>query len=121
MIQWNNNQNDYLLSKWDQNPHTLWRFYLQDVNLPDKVVMDPMMGGGTTVVEALRLGCKVIAGDLNPVAWFTVKKQVEDIDPGNLKAALDDLDRNIGNDLRKYYITLCPECKNKSEALYYFN
>ena len=26
------------------------------------------MGGGTTIVEALQLGCKVIGGDLNPVA-----------------------------------------------------
>jgi len=24
------------------------------------VVLDPFMGGGTTIVEALRLGCKVI-------------------------------------------------------------
>jgi len=29
----------------------------------------PFMGGGTTIVEALRLGCKVIGVDLNPVAW----------------------------------------------------
>ena len=120
MIQWDNNQNDYVLSKWDQNPHSLWSFYSHDVRLPKKVVMDPMMGGGTTVVEALRLGCKVIAGDLNPVAWFTVKKQIEDIDPSQIKDNLVLLDKNIGDDLRKYYITICPECKNEAEVLYFF-
>jgi tRNA G10 N-methylase Trm11 len=29
------------------------------------VILDPFMGGGTTVVEPLRLGCKVIGVDLN--------------------------------------------------------
>jgi putative DNA methylase len=120
MIQWNNNQNDYVSSKWDQNPHTLWNFYSHDVKFPGKIVLDPMMGGGTTVVEALRLGCKVIAGDLNPVAWFVVKKQIENIDPQQLKAALTSLDKKIGDDLRKYYKTICPECGNEAEALYYF-
>src|SRR5439155_7531306 len=38
-------------------------FYKDHTNDPDtkgKVILDPFMGGGTTVVEALRLGCKVI-------------------------------------------------------------
>ena len=39
-------------------------------------VLDPFMGDGTTVVEALRLGCHVIGIDLNPVAWFIVKTEV---------------------------------------------
>lgn len=39
-------------------------------------VLDPFMGGGTTVVEALRLGCDVTGTDLNPVAWFIVKTEV---------------------------------------------
>ena len=38
------------------------------------------MGGGTTVVEALRLGCKVIDIDLNPIAWFIVKTEIEPVD-----------------------------------------
>jgi adenine-specific DNA methylase len=38
------------------------------------------MGGGTTVVEALRLGCKVICIDLNPIAWFIVKTEIESVE-----------------------------------------
>ncbi|MBW1717203.1 MAG: DUF1156 domain-containing protein, partial [Deltaproteobacteria bacterium] len=54
-------------------------FYKDHTNDPDtkgKVILDPFMGGGTTVVEPLRLGCKVIGIDLNPVAWFIVKTEV---------------------------------------------
>jgi len=43
---------------------------LIDQYCKEKIVLDPFMGGGTTVVEALRLGCRVIGVDINPVAWF---------------------------------------------------
>lgn len=69
-------------------------FYKDHTNDPDtngKVVLDPFMGGGTTVVEALRLGCKVIGIDLNPVAWFIVKTEVEPVDLQELDAAFERL------------------------------
>ncbi len=42
---------------------------------PDDVVLDPFMGGGTTIVEALASGRRSIGIDLNPLATFvaTVK------------------------------------------------
>lgn len=39
-----------------------------DVKTEDKVVLDLTAGGGSIPFEALRLGCKVIANELNPVA-----------------------------------------------------
>ena len=69
-------------------------FYRDHTNDPDtsgKVILDPFMGGGTTVVEALRLGCKVVGVDLNPVAWFIVKTEVEPVDLAALEAAFDRL------------------------------
>ena len=105
---------------WNGKPNSLWEFYSKDVNLSGKVVLDPMMGGGTTVIEALKLGCKVIAGDLNPVSWFLVKKQVEDIDPELIAQTLEKLDYEIGTELRRYYQTTCSECEETAEAIYYF-
>lgn len=69
-------------------------FYKNHADDPDtkgKVVLDPFMGGGTTVVEALRLGCKVIGIDLNPVAWFIVKTEIEPVDLVALAAAFERL------------------------------
>lgn len=69
-------------------------FYKDHSHDPDtqgRVVLDPFMGGGTTVVEALRLGCKVIGIDLNPVAWFIVKTEVEPVDIAALKHAFERL------------------------------
>jgi len=111
---------DDKLDGWSGNPDSLWEFYARDVELNGKIVLDPMMGGGTTVVEALKLGCKVIGGDLNPVSWFLVKKQVDDIDPNLLESTLQKLEDDLGTELRQYYKTTCPECKETAEAIYYF-
>jgi len=54
-----------------------------------------MMGGGTTVVEALRTGGKVVAQNLNPVAWFLVKKIVEPVDINKLKEAFKKLESEV--------------------------
>lgn len=40
-------------------------------------VLDPFAGGGAIPLEAMRLGCEVTAGDLNPVAWFILKCTLE--------------------------------------------
>ena len=40
--------------------------HAEDRDTKGIVVLDPFMGGGTTVVEALRLGCKAIGIDLEP-------------------------------------------------------
>ncbi len=88
-------------------------FYKNHSNDPDlkgKVVLDPFMGGGTTVVEALRLGCKVVGIDLNPVAWFIVKTEVEPVDLDELDAAFERLSNRIvpwsGKPLRQTLLDL---------------
>lgn len=95
----------------------------QDTN--GKVILDPFMGGGTTVVEALRLGCKVIGIDLNPVAWFIVKTEVESVDLDELKAAFERLAERMvgwsGKTLREtlldQYKTQCPCCEPNGDGV----
>ena len=81
--------------KADGTPTDLMEeFYRNHGDDPDttgKVVLDPFMGGGTTVVEALRLGCRVIGIDLNPVAWFIVKAEIEPVDVDALQEAFERL------------------------------
>jgi putative DNA methylase len=43
------------------------------------LVVDPFAGGGSIPLEALRLGCEVLASDLNPVACLILKVMLEDI------------------------------------------
>jgi putative DNA methylase len=101
-------------------------FYRDHTDDPDtngKVILDPFMGGGTTVVEALRLGSKVVGIDLNPVAWFIVKTEVETVNIEELKVGFDQLanravswsGKSVRETLLNQYKTECPCCSGGDE------
>jgi hypothetical protein len=56
------------------DPEPLWDFYPKDLRIKDKKILDPFMGGGTSLVEASRFGVDSVGVDLNPVAWFVTKR-----------------------------------------------
>lgn len=108
-------------------------FYKDHTDDPDTNgvrILDPFMGGGTTVVEALRLGCNVTGIDLNPVAWFIVKTEVEPVDIDDLKAAFKRLEdrliysgKTVKEELLSHYKTECPCCgtsKDDADIVYTF-
>jgi len=106
-------------------------FYKDHTDDPDTkgmTVLDPFMGGGTTVVEALRLGCHVTGIDLNPVAWFIVKTEVEPVDLQALQEAFDRLAErpvawNGGKPLRETLLDLYRtevEPGNEADVIYTF-
>lgn len=101
-------------------------FYKDHTHDPDtngKGILDPFMGGGTTVVEALRLGCKVIGIDLNPVAWFIVKTEIEPVDLDVLRDAFERLanrpvtwsGKSVRETLLEQYKTACPCCGTEGQ------
>jgi len=108
-------------------------FYKDHTDDPDTngvKVLDPFMGGGTTIVEALRLGCDVTGIDLNPVAWFIVKTEVEPVDIDELKAAFKRLEerptasgKSVKEELLSHYKTECPCCgvgREDADIIYTF-
>jgi putative DNA methylase len=51
-------------------------------DFPGKRVCDPFMGGGTPLLEANRIGCDVLGFDINPMAAWIVREEVEHLDLG---------------------------------------
>ena len=86
----------------------VWEHYYERHDFSDKVVLDPFMGGGTIIVEALRLGCKVVGCDVNPVAWWTVKRAVESTPIRALNDAFRQLEADVAPRIRRLYRTRCP-------------
>ncbi|MGA9351270.1 MAG: DNA methyltransferase [Anaerolineae bacterium] len=108
-----------VFSHYEEPEASIWRKFCNGTDLQGKIVLDPFMGGGTTIVEALRLGCKVIGVDINPVAWFVTKKEVEPVDLDVLDAAFRELEQTVGKRIKDYYRTICPNGHN-AEVMYYF-
>lgn len=104
------------------NPEALWELFPKDVRVENKKVLDPFMGGGTSLVEASRFGAEVDGCDLNPVAWFVTKKQ---LDAGStnleeLDEAFEKVKRDVSDEILQYYKTPCPNGDHKADVVYYF-
>lgn len=99
----------------------LWNLYPTEALVGEgKVVLDPMMGGGTSIVESLRLGATVIGSDINPVAWFIVKKQIDPVHLSQLDRAFEELKEAVAPEILKYYRTTCPVCDGQADVKYWF-
>ncbi|MFC7070589.1 DUF1156 domain-containing protein [Halobaculum lipolyticum] len=104
------------------DPESLWELYPKDVRVEDKKVLDPFMGGGTSLVEASRFGADVVGNDLNPVAWFVTKKELEagKTDVEEVRAAFEDVRDAVSEDILQYFRTPCPHGDHEADVMYNF-
>ena len=82
-----------------------WNSYYGKADLRDIVVLDPFVGGGTTIVEALRLGATIHAVDIDPVACAVTRFEMKAGELPDLSEALGELRRGIGEAVRRYHMT----------------
>ena len=94
--------------------------FYRGIHLNGKIIVDPFMGSGPTIVEGLRLGCKVIGIELNPVAWFITKKEIESVDIDKLLDALKKLKSEVAPKIKEFYKTICPSCGKRADIVYVF-
>ena len=107
-----------LFSKTD--PYTKKSSYFADHNEMDIIILDPFMGGGTTLVEANRLGLKVVGCDLNPVSYWIARESLKDLDINKLEKYFIDLNNTVGQKIKDLYSTKCARCFQEANTLYAF-
>ena len=66
------------------------------------------MGGGTPLIEANRLGCDVTGVDINPMATWIVREEIENLNLDSYKAQAYSLLRKLRSELGELYLTDCP-------------
>jgi adenine-specific DNA methylase len=94
--------------------------YFSDHSEKEIIILDPFMGGGTTLVEANRLGLKVIGCDLNPVSYWVVRESLKDLDTKKLERYFLELSNSVGQKIKDLYSTKCTKCSQKADTLYAF-
>jgi len=104
------------------DPESLWELYPKDVRIENKKILDPFMGGGTSLVEASRFGAEVVGNDLNPVAWFVTKKELEagQTDVEELEEAFEKVKQDVADEILQYYKTPCPHGDHDADVMYNF-
>jgi putative DNA methylase len=97
-----------------------WAQFYETHDLSGKVVLDPFMGSGTTLGEAVKLGAKAIGCDINPVSTFLVRQAFTPVSEAELRAAFEQLERDVAPEIRRYYQTRDPQTGELIQVLYYF-
>lgn len=65
------------LSLKPEDANRFWDLYLGNISLDGAVVLDPFVGGGTSLVEAGHCGARMIGYDIDPVATFITRFELE--------------------------------------------
>ena len=91
------------------------------LNNSNTVLLDPFMGGGTTIYEALRLNLNVIGNDLQPMSKFVTLAEILPMDNKKLGKEYKLLEKNVSEEIKKYYQTTCPCCNKKADVMYTFH
>lgn len=94
------------------------RDYYAPGGLENKVVLDPMMGGGTTLHEAIRLGANVIGADIDPIPIAQARASLTQAPLSDLSNAFNSLFSSLHSSLASYFQTECPVCQKTADIQY---
>ena len=107
-----------LLSEFSKVP--LREAFYQPNRLDGLRIADPFMGGGTPLIEANRVGCDVIGYDINPMAYWIVKQEIEHLDLGDYQEASRELRSALETRIGYLYQTTCLKCGSTKAHVKYF-
>ncbi len=104
----------YILKQLTDNP--LKRDYYESGGLEGKVILDPMMGGGTTIHEAIRLGASVIGCDIDPIPVVQAEASLTRLSLREKIGVFDHFSQLVSSQLTPLFVTSCPTCRAECET-----
>ncbi|MEW6499902.1 MAG: DUF1156 domain-containing protein [Thermodesulfobacteriota bacterium] len=94
--------------------------FYQANHLKGLKIADPFMGGGTPLIEANRLGCDIAGFDINPMAYWVVRQEIEHLDLDEYVLAANSLRHALEEEIGHLYRTRCLLCGNEKAHAKYF-
>jgi adenine-specific DNA methylase len=94
--------------------------YFTANDFPGRKVADPFMGGGTPLIEANRVGCDVSGFDINPMAAWIVREEIEHLDVDAYQDEAAQLVGNLRAEIGAFYLTDCPLYGDADVPVKYF-
>jgi len=95
------------------------KLFYEASRLPDVTVFDPFMGSGTTIGEAVKLGCRAIGRDINPVSNIMVRAALQRYTAEDIQTAYQEIEATAGQKIKELYSVKLPDGK-LADVLYYF-
>lgn len=96
-----------------------WKAYYEDATLKGLTVLDPFVGGGTSVVEASRLGARAIGVDVDPIACAITELELRAGSLPDLWPAFEKLRNTVGEMVAPFHVVEAPGGRRLT-ALHHF-
>ncbi len=96
-----------------------WDRFYGDINLSGAVVLDPFVGGGTSLVEAALCGAKVVGYDIDPVAAGITRMELDLYARDDLPQSFKEIVQEVGGQIREHHRTITP-AGEEAEVLHHF-
>ncbi len=106
------------LAEFGEDPLEL-AFYRTN-SFPGRAIGDPFMGGGTPILEANRVGCDVVGLDINPMAAWIVREEIQHVDQAAYRQAGTILTTRLAAEVGDLYRTRCIKCGTPDASVKYF-
>ncbi len=103
----------------DEKEDFFSKFYDKN-NFNNLTILDPFAGSGVTLGEALKLGCRVIGRDINPVAATIIKSSLLKYSTIEIEEAYSKIEKSVKPNIEKYFKTKT-ENGELLDVLYYFH
>jgi len=123
--------NTYLHKWWARRCGTTFRSILKHLvrdetkkdyysagGLEGQIICDPMMGGGTTLHEAIRLRANVIGADIDPIPILQVRAALTELPLKTLEDAFTSFFHELHVQIGHYYRVVCPICEKSFQLKY---
>lgn len=120
--------NTYLHKWWARRSGSTFRFILKQLvtdgrrdfyspgGLEGRIVLDPMMGGGTTVHEAVRMGANVIGVDIDPIPVLQARASLTALPLPEKQMVFDQFLQSLRSVLMPLFTAECPYCSHFGEV-----
>lgn len=95
---------------WSKKSPDVVAAYIERYTEPGDIVLDPFCGSGIVACEAIRLGRRAIAIDINPMATFITKMTLTPVNLSHLQWAFRDVKSACEEVVSELFVTTCYRC-----------
>jgi putative DNA methylase len=121
--------NTYLHKWWARRSGTTFRYILKQLvdtpekrdfyeggGLEGKLIFDPMIGGGTILHEAIRMGANVMGVDIDPIPILQAKASLSQSSLNHKTDIYNEFIQALKSKLAPFFKTACPVCNINCET-----
>ncbi|MDD2200299.1 MAG: DNA methyltransferase [Bacteroidales bacterium] len=94
----------YALHKyWGKKPYNIMADFIDKYTSPDEIVLDPFLGSGVSITEAVFKGRKGFGIDINPSAIFITSQILAKVNPKSIIAEFKSLENDLKEKINSFY------------------